>query len=81
MKDSIGAWFNQLKLMEFQDWLVILVENSDSRKANKLLPRTTVLDKVKSDFGGKTPERSVNFRHVPHIENHLSRKVLVVDFF
>ena len=32
-------------------------ETLDSRKGNKLLPRTTVLDKLKQDLGGKTLER------------------------
>jgi hypothetical protein len=39
----------------------IQVEASDaSKKANKLLPRTSVLDKLKTDLGGKQPERCVS---------------------
>jgi len=35
------------------------VESADSKKNNKILPRTTVLDKIKNDFGGKTAERYI----------------------
>lgn len=57
VRENIQAWFTQIKQVEHSDWLIILVETSDSKKSNKILPRTTVLDKVKNDFGGKTTER------------------------
>ncbi|XP_026828102.1 trafficking protein particle complex subunit 10-like [Ooceraea biroi] len=37
--------------------MIILVETYDVKKANKLLPRTTVLDKIRSDFAAKTADR------------------------
>lgn len=57
VRENIQTWFTQVKQVECSDWLIILVETSDSKKSNKILPRTTVLDKVKNDFGGKTTER------------------------
>lgn len=57
VRESIQTWFTQIKQVECSDWLIVLVETSDSKKSNKILPRTTVLDKVKNDFGGKTTER------------------------
>jgi hypothetical protein len=57
IRECIQTWFTQLKQAECPDWLIILVETSDSKKSNKILPRTTVLDKIKNDFGGKTTER------------------------
>lgn len=36
--------------------MIVLVETYDIRKTNKLLPRTTVLDKIKSDFAVKQTE-------------------------
>lgn len=36
--------------------MIVLVETYDIRKTNKLLPRTTVLDKIKGDFGVKQTE-------------------------
>lgn len=59
MRDSLQAWVVSLKQQGITDWMVILLETPDTRKGNKLLPRTTVLDKIKNDFGGKQAERSV----------------------
>ncbi len=68
VRENIQAWFTQIKQVEHSDWLIILVETSDSKKSNKILPRTTVLDKVKNDFGGKTTERylGIKNRNFPH---------------
>ncbi|CAL4132055.1 unnamed protein product, partial [Meganyctiphanes norvegica] len=59
-RESLTAWFTQLRQYGITDWMVVLVETPDTRKGNKLLPRTTVLDKIKSDFGGKQAERCVS---------------------
>ncbi|XP_026828689.1 trafficking protein particle complex subunit 10-like [Ooceraea biroi] len=37
--------------------MIILVETYDVKKANKLLSRTTVLNKIRSDFAAKTADR------------------------
>ena len=42
------------------DWAVVIVEPADTKKTNKLLPRTSVLDKLKTDVGGKQPERCIS---------------------
>ncbi|XP_026824050.1 trafficking protein particle complex subunit 10 isoform X2 [Ooceraea biroi] len=55
--DNIDAWLKILHLYHIQDWMIILVETYDVKKANKLLPRTTVLDKIRSDFAAKTADR------------------------
>jgi len=61
LKDDIQAWLSTLKKSgSSSDWLVVIVETPDSRKANKLLTRTTVLDKLKQDLAGKTPERCLS---------------------
>lgn len=36
--------------------MIVLVETYDIRKTNKLLPRTTVLDKIKGEFSVKQTE-------------------------
>ncbi|KAI8520820.1 Trafficking protein particle complex subunit 10 [Branchiostoma belcheri] len=48
-KDEITLWLQKLRIYNIQDWMIVLVANSDAKK-NKLLPRTTVIDKIKSDF-------------------------------
>ena len=58
-RDSLQSWALALKQHGITDWMVVLLETPDTRKGNKLLPRTTVLDKIKNDFGSKQPERCV----------------------
>ena len=60
-RDEIMSWMTYLrKCGVSQDWMVVLVENADSSrssKTSKLLTRTSVLDKLKTEIGGKQPER------------------------
>lgn len=60
MRDSLQGWVASLRQQGITDWMVVLLETPDTRKGNKLLPRTTVLDKIKNDFGGKQAERCVS---------------------
>ncbi|KYM88375.1 Trafficking protein particle complex subunit 10 [Atta colombica] len=57
VRDDIDAWLKILNLYHIQDWMIVLVETYDVKKANKLLPRTTVLDKIRSDFAAKNGDR------------------------
>ena len=58
------------------DWMIILVETPEGKKGNKFPLRTTVLDKLKQDIGGKTPERCVSVTGESirrcHLNQHLS---------
>ena len=61
MRDEIMSWMSSLrKCGAATDWAVVIVEPADTKKANKLLPRTSVLDKLKTDVGGKQPERCMS---------------------
>lgn len=57
VRDNIDAWLKILNLYHIQDWMIVLVETYDLKKANKLLPRTTVLDKIRNDFAAKNGDR------------------------
>lgn len=57
VRDDIDAWLKILNSYHIQDWMIVLVETYDIKKANKLLPRTTVLDKIRSDFAAKNGDR------------------------
>ena len=55
------SWMSSLrKCGAATDWAVVIVEPADTKKTNKLLPRTSVLDKLKTDVGGKQPERCMS---------------------
>ena len=60
VKEDIINWLAMLrKNSSSTDWMIVLVETPEGRKGNKFPLRTTVLDKLKQDIGGKTPERCV----------------------
>lgn len=59
-RDNLQSWVMSLRQHGITDWMVVLLETPDTRKGNKLLPRTTVLDKIKNDFGSKQAERCVS---------------------
>ncbi|OWR45095.1 Trafficking protein particle complex subunit 10 [Danaus plexippus plexippus] len=56
LREDIEIWLKQLEKHNVTDWMIVLVETYDIRKTNKLLPRTTVLDKIKGDFAVKQTE-------------------------
>lgn len=56
LREEIETWLKQLEKANVTDWMIVQVETYDIRKANKLLPRTTVLDKIKGDFAVKQNE-------------------------
>lgn len=58
-KEGIETWIKTLGQHNISDWMIVLVETYDFRKTNKLIPRTTVLDKIRNDFGSKHADRYV----------------------
>ncbi|ELU03277.1 hypothetical protein CAPTEDRAFT_46000, partial [Capitella teleta] len=58
VKEEISEWINALKEKNIPDWLVVVASNEESKVKSKIL-RTSVYDKVKSDFCGKNTERCV----------------------
>lgn len=60
MKDDIESWLKKLQSKDIVDWLVVVVENYDGKRTNKLLPRTTVLDKIRADFAPKQGDRCIS---------------------
>ncbi|XP_078089198.1 trafficking protein particle complex subunit 10 isoform X1 [Mustelus asterias] len=59
-KDEITKWQNILKAYSNSDWLIVVVE-SDAKKKNKtnILPRTSIVDKIRNDFCNKQSDRCV----------------------
>lgn len=53
VRDDVESWLKHLQSRDIPDWLIVVVENYDGKRANKLLPRTTVLDKIRADFAPK----------------------------
>ncbi|XP_038059010.1 trafficking protein particle complex subunit 10-like isoform X2 [Patiria miniata] len=61
VKDDITAWQQSLKERNVSEWLIVLVETANLKRGNKskLLPRTSVLDKIRSDFCSKQERRVI----------------------
>jgi len=57
LRDEIDKWMNEMNKHSIIDWVIVVVETYDLRKHSKLLPRTTVFDKIKSDFAEKKADR------------------------
>lgn len=57
IREDIDNWLKILTQYHIQDWMIVIVETYDIKKTNKLLPRTTVLDKIRSDFAAKNGDR------------------------
>ena len=55
-KDELLEWHTALKNKNNPDWLIVVI-NEETRSKSKLLPRSTVIDKVKNDFCSKHTER------------------------
>ncbi|XP_054740507.1 trafficking protein particle complex subunit 10 [Anastrepha obliqua] len=58
--EEIKNWLKQLTAYGISDWMILLVETLDVRKAKNLLPRTTVLDKIRQDFATKNDDRCIS---------------------
>lgn len=68
LRDEIDNWMNEMNKHNIIDWVIVVVETYDLRKHNKLLPRTTVFDKIKSDFAEKKADRCLSVINPPKSE-------------
>lgn len=57
LKDDIETWQKQLANYGITDWMILIIETIDMKKTKNLLPRQSVLDKVRLDFGAKNGDK------------------------
>ncbi|XP_030375969.1 trafficking protein particle complex subunit 10 [Scaptodrosophila lebanonensis] len=60
IREEIHAWLKLLTSYGVSDWMILLVETLDMRKTKNILPRTTVLDKIRLDFCSKNDDRCIS---------------------
>ncbi|XP_066249136.1 trafficking protein particle complex subunit 10 isoform X1 [Euwallacea similis] len=60
IREDIENWLRELTSREIPDWLIVVVENYDGRRSKQLIPRTTVLDKIRADFALKQGDRCIS---------------------
>ncbi len=61
VKDEIHEWISVLKSRNISDWLIVVVVYDESKVKSKLL-RTSVIDRVKSDFCSRNGDRYLPFK-------------------
>lgn len=59
VREEMMEWQAALKAKNIPDWLIVVVVNDESKLKTKLLPRSSVIDKVRSDFCNKQQDRLV----------------------
>ncbi|XP_076012404.1 trafficking protein particle complex subunit 10 [Genypterus blacodes] len=61
VKEDMMRWQNSLRAHGSADWVIIVVETNDTKKKNKtnILPRSSIVDKIRSDFCNKQNDRCV----------------------
>lgn len=61
VKEDMLRWQNSLRTHGSADWVIIVVENNETKKKNKtnILPRSSIVDKIRSDFCNKQNDRCV----------------------
>ncbi|RVE58361.1 hypothetical protein OJAV_G00208410 [Oryzias javanicus] len=61
VKEDMLRWHNSLRTHGSADWVIIVVESNDTKKKNKtnILPRSSIVDKIRSDFCNKQNDRCV----------------------
>lgn len=77
VKDGITDWMRKLRERNIIDWMIIQVISQDSLRGSKPkipIPRSSVFDKIKSDFGGKNNDRIIQLWE-PLKENQAPRSV------
>jgi hypothetical protein len=51
VRDDLLAWVNKANRESDSEWLIVLLDNSEKRTSKtKLLPRSSMLDKIRADF-------------------------------
>ncbi|TNN45294.1 Trafficking protein particle complex subunit 10 [Liparis tanakae] len=60
-KEDMTRWQSSLRTHGSADWVIIVVETNDTKKKNKtnILPRSSIVDKIRSDFCNKQNDRCV----------------------
>lgn len=69
MKDEIDSYLKNLNVHGITDWMIVIVETIDIKKTKNILPRQSVLDKIRVDFAAKNADRCVSILNPLKFEN------------
>lgn len=60
IKEDIDTWLKLLTAYTITDWMILVVETVDVKKTKNVFPRTTVLDRIRTDFAAKHGDRCIS---------------------
>lgn len=69
LKDEVDAWLKQVNSLGITDWMILVVETIDIKKTKNILPRQSVLDKIRMDFASKNADRCISILNPLKFEN------------
>jgi trafficking protein particle complex subunit 10 len=69
LKDELDSWLKQLNALSVTDWMILIVETIDIKKTKNILPRQSVIDKIRIDFASKNADRCVSILNPLKFEN------------
>lgn len=80
LRDDLLAWVQRQAKHATSEWLVVLIDSSERRSSkSKLLPRSSVLDKIKADF--PAPIKAVIDRHIVILNDPLKSDPKSLDSY
>lgn len=72
IREEIDGWLKVLTTFGIVDWMIVVVETVDVKKSKNILPRTTVVDKIRTDFGSKSSDRCISLLNPMKFETKAS---------
>lgn len=60
VKEDVDNWLKMLNTYGIVDWMILVVETVDIKKTKNILTRTTVLDRIRTDFASKNGDRCIS---------------------
>ena len=80
-KENLINWINKFSKFNSSEWLVVLIDHTEKKLSKtKLLPRSSVADKIKADFPF-TGKSSTLDRHIVTLVDPFKKDTKALDSF
>lgn len=80
-KENLINWVNKFSKLNSSEWLIVLVDHTDKKLGKtKLLPRSSVADKIKADFPFTGKSATLD-RHIVTLTDAFKKDTRAIDSF
>lgn len=80
-KENLINWVNKYSKLNSSEWLIVLVDHTDKKLGKtKLLPRSSVADKIKADFPFTGKSATLD-RHIVTLTDAFKKDTRAIDSF